>query len=293
MNDTTSDKPVAAGGQITIGGDLTVNRLGYGAMQITGKGVWGDPPDRDAAIATLRRAVELGVDFIDTADSYGPFVSEDLIREALHPYDHVRIATKGGFTRHGPGIWKIVGRPEYLRQCVLMSLRRLGVEQIDLWQLHRIDEQVPLEEQLGEIKAMQDEGLIKHFGLSEVSVDQIEEARKHIDVVSVQNLFNLVNRQSEDVLDHCEREGIAFIPWFPIATGQLAEDGGPLAQIAADHDATPAQLALASLLRRSPAMVPIPGTKSVGHVEENCRAAEVELTDAELERLGAVGAEAS
>jgi aryl-alcohol dehydrogenase-like predicted oxidoreductase len=293
VNDTTSDKPVAAGGQITIGGDLTVNRLGYGAMQITGKGVWGDPPDRDAAIATLRRAVELGVDFIDTADSYGPFVSEELIREALHPYDHVRIATKGGFTRHGPGIWKIVGRPEYLRQCVLMSLRRLGVEQIDLWQLHRIDEQVPLEEQLGEIKAMQDEGLIKHFGLSEVSVAQIEEARKHIEVVSVQNLFNLVNRQSEDVLDHCEREGIAFIPWFPIATGQLAEEGGPLAQIAADHDATPAQLALSWLLRRSPVMVPIPGTKSVGHVEENCRAAEVELTDDEFERLGAVGAEAS
>lgn len=295
MNDATSssDTPVAAGGQITIGGDLTVNRLGYGAMQITGQGVWGDPPDRDAAIATLRRAVELGVDFIDTADSYGPFVSEDLIREALHPYGHVRVATKGGFTRHGPGVWRIVGRPEYLRQCVLMSLRRLGVEQIDLWQLHRIDEQVPLEEQLGEIKAMQDEGLIKHFGLSEVSVSDLQAAREHIEVVSVQNLFNLVTRQSEDVLEYCEREGIAFIPWFPIATGQLAEDGGPLAEIAADHDATPAQLALAWLLRRSPAMVPIPGTKSVGHVEENCRAAEVELTDAEFERLDAVGAEAS
>ena len=293
MNDTTSDKPVAAGGQITIGGDLTVNRLGYGAMQITGQGVWGDPPDRDAAIATLRRAVELGVDFIDTADSYGPFVSEDLIREALHPYDHVTIATKGGFTRHGPGIWKIVGRPEYLRQCVLMSLRRLGLEQIPLWQLHRIDEQVPLAEQLGEIKAMQDEGLIKHFGLSEVSVADIEAAREHIEVVSVQNLFNLVTRQSEDVLEYCEREGIAFIPWFPIATGQLAEEGGPLAQIADSHDATPAQLALAWLLRRSPAMVPIPGTKSVGHVEENCAAATVELSGAEFERLSAVGAEAS
>jgi pyridoxine 4-dehydrogenase len=230
-------------------------------------------------------AVELGVDFIDTADSYGPFVSEDLIREALHPYDGVVIATKGGLTRSGPGVWEQVGRPEYLRQCVEMSLRRLGVEQLDLWQLHRIDAQVPVEESLGAVKELQDAGKIKHIGLSEVSVAEIEQARKVVDVVSVQNLYNLANRQSEEVLQYCEREGIGFIPWFPVAAGDLAKPGGLLDELAKEHEATHAQLALAWLLRRSPVMLPIPGTSSVAHLEENCAAASVELTDAEYDAL--------
>jgi pyridoxine 4-dehydrogenase len=225
------------------------------------------------------------VDFIDTADSYGPFVSEDLIREALHPYDGVVIATKGGLTRSGPGQWEQVGRPEYLRQCVEMSLRRLGVEQIDLWQLHRIDAQVPVEESLGAVKELQNAGKIKHIGLSEVSVAEIEQARKVVDVVSVQNLYNVGNRQSEEVLQHCEREGIGFIPWFPVAAGDLAKPGGLLDEIAKDHQATHAQLALAWLLRRSPVMLPIPGTGSVAHLEENCAAALVELTDEEYQAL--------
>jgi pyridoxine 4-dehydrogenase len=277
--------PVAASGTFAIGGDLTVHRLGFGAMRITGDGVWGPPADHDTALRVCRRAVELGVDFIDTADSYGPFVSEDLLREALHPYGDVVVATKGGLTRYGPGGWAPVGRPEYLRQCVHMSLRRLGVERIDLWQLHRIDAQVPVEESLGAIKELQDEGLIRHVGLSEVSVEEIEQCRAVLPVVSVQNLYNLANRQSEAVVDHCEKEGIAFIPWFPVAAGDLARPGGVLDAIAQDTGATPAQLALAWLLKRSPVILPIPGTGSVAHLEENCAAAELELTDAQFDAL--------
>ena len=282
---TSTTQPIATSGTFALGGDLTVHRLGYGAMQLTGQGVWGEPKDPDTAKAVLRRAVELGVDFIDTADSYGPYVSEDLIREALHPYGDVVIATKGGLTRSGPGVWEQVGRPEYLRQCVEMSLRRLGVEQIALWQLHRIDGQVPVEDSLGAIKELQDAGKIKHVGLSQVSVAELEQARKVVEVVSVQNLYNLADRSSEDVLDYCEKESIGFIPWFPVASGELAKPGGVLDEIAKDHRATHAQLALAWLLRRSPVMLPIPGTSAVAHVEENCAAAEVELTDAEFQAL--------
>lgn len=288
---TTSTKAstgVSSSGAFQLGGDTPVTRLGFGAMRITGDGIWGPPADLESARQVLRRAVELGVDFIDTADSYGPYVSEDLIREALHPYGDVVIATKGGLTRSGPGVWEQVGRPEYLRQCVEMSLRRLGVEQIDLWQLHRIDSQVPVEDSLGAIKELQDAGKIKHVGLSEVTVDEIEQARKVVDVVSVQNLYNLANRQSEAVVDHCEREGIAFIPWFPVAAGDLARPGGVLDGIAKDHAATHAQLALAWLLRRSPVVLPIPGTSSVAHLEENCAAAGVVLTDDEYDALTAL-----
>ncbi|MCU1622370.1 MAG: NADP-dependent oxidoreductase domain protein [Frankiales bacterium] len=274
-----------ASGTFAIGGDLTVNRLGFGAMRITGDGIWGPPKDPEVAKQVLKRAVELGVDFIDTADSYGPFVSEDLIHDALHPYTDVVVATKGGLTRSGPGIWEQVGRPEYLRQCVHMSLRRLGVDRIDLWQLHRIDAKVPVEESLGAVKELQDAGLIRHIGLSEVTVAEIEQARAVVEVVTVQNLYNLANRQSEEVLDYCEREGIGFIPWFPVQAGELAKPGGLLDEIARDHDATHAQLALAWLLKRSPVMLPIPGTGSVAHVEENCAAAEVVLTDDEYEAL--------
>ncbi|MBW3648638.1 MAG: aldo/keto reductase [Actinobacteria bacterium] len=286
---TTTTRPVRAGGTFALGGDLPVHRLGYGAMRITGEGIWGPPADPETARAVLRRAVELGVDFVDTADSYGPYVSEDLIREALHPYDEVVVATKGGLTRSGPGVWEQVGRPEYLRQCVEMSLRRLGVERLDLWQLHRIDEQVPVEDSLGAVKELQDAGKIRHVGLSEVTVAEIEQARKIVDVVSVQNLYNLGNRQSEDVLDYCEREGIGFIPWFPVAAGELARPGGILDEIASEHDATHAQLALAWLLRRSPVMLPIPGTGSVEHLEENCAAADVDLHDEEYDALTAAG----
>ena len=289
MTSTSTTRPVAASGTFALGGDLPVTRLGFGAMRITGPGIWGSPKDPETAKAVLRRAVELGVDLIDTADSYGPYVSEDLIREALHPYDGVLIATKGGLTRHGPDQWEQVGRPEYLRQCVEMSLRRLGVEQIGLWQLHRIDSQVPLEDSLGAVKELQQAGKIRHIGLSEVSVAEIEQARKVVDVVSVQNLYNLGNRQSEEVLQHCEQEGIGFLPWFPVAAGELARPGGLLDEIAAEHHATHAQLALAWLLRRSPVMLPIPGTGSIEHLEENCAAAGVELTDEEYDRLTAAG----
>jgi len=269
-----------------IGGDLTVHRLGYGAMRITGKGIWGDPPDRDAAKTVLRRAAELGVDFIDTADSYGPFVSEDLIREALHPYgDAMVIATKGGLTRTGPDVWPQLGRPEYLQQCVEMSLRRLGVEQIDLWQLHRIDPKVPREDQFGVMKQMQDAGKIRHLGLSEVSVEEIEAARQVFQVTTVQNLYNLANRQSEEQLDYCEANGIGFIPWFPVAAGDLAKPGGVLDVISKESGHSAAQLALAWLLRRSPVMLPIPGTSSVEHLEDNCGATDVELTEEQFEAL--------
>jgi aryl-alcohol dehydrogenase-like predicted oxidoreductase len=282
---TSTDRPVTASGTFDLGGDLTVHRLGFGAMRITGKGIWGPPADEETALQVLRRSVELGVDFIDTADSYGPFVSEDLIHKALHPYDGVVIATKGGLTRTGPDVWPVLGRPEYLRQCVEMSLRRLGVERIDLWQLHRIDPKVPREEQFGVMKELQDAGKIRHLGLSEVSVEEIAAAREVIDVVSVQNLYNLANRQSEEQLDYCEQNGIAFIPWFPVAAGDLAKPGGILDVLSKETGATPAQLALAWLLRRSPVMLPIPGTGSVDHLEENCAAGTLALTDEQFTAL--------
>jgi aryl-alcohol dehydrogenase-like predicted oxidoreductase len=274
-------RPIEASGTFRLG-TLEVHRLGYGAMQLTGKGVWGPPKDRDEAVRVLRRAVELGVNFIDTADSYGPYVSEELIREALHPYDRVTIATKAGLVRTGPGRWHPVGRPEYLRQECEMSLRRLGVERVDLFQLHRVDPRVPADAQFGLLADLRDEGKVAEVGLSEVSVDEVEAARGIVPVVSVQNLYNLSNRQSEKVLEHCEASGIGFIPWFPIDSGKLAEQGGPVRQVADALSATPAQVALAWLLRRSPVMLPIPGTSSVVHVEENCAAAELELDDEQL-----------
>jgi aryl-alcohol dehydrogenase-like predicted oxidoreductase len=275
----------SASGTFKIGGDMEVTRLGYGAMRITGDGIWGPPKDHGKAIAVLERVPEVGMDFIDTADSYGPHVSEDLIHEALHPYDGVVVATKAGLTRQGPNKWLPVGRPEYLRQQCLMSMRRLGVDTIDLFQLHRIDSKVPREDQFGELKKLQDEGLVRHLGLSEVSVEDIEEARRHIDVTTVQNKYNLTDRAHEDVLDYCEREGIGFIPWFPLAAGDLAKPGGPVADAAEAHDATPGQVALAWLLQRSPVMLPIPGTGSVDHLEENAGAAGIELTPEEIERI--------
>ena len=275
-----------AAGSFEIGGDLRVTRLGYGTMQLTGPGVWGEPRDPAAAVAVLRRAVELGVTFFDTADSYGPYVAEPLLHRALAPYsDEIVIATKAGFTRQGPNQWTPVGRPAYLRQQTEMSLRILGVERIDLQQLHRIDPDVPIEDQIGELKAMQDEGKIRHIGLSEVSVEEVEAASKVARIASVQNLFNLSRRTAEPLLDYATANGIAFIPWFPLATGKLAAAGGPLAQLAAKHSASPSQLALAWLLRRSPAMLPIPGTSSIAHLEENVGAAAIELSDEEFAEL--------
>jgi aryl-alcohol dehydrogenase-like predicted oxidoreductase len=278
--------PGEASGTVTLGGDLTVNRLGYGAMQLTGKGIWGPPDDHDECIRVLRRAVELGVTFIDTADSYGPYVSEELIAEALHPYpENLIIGTKGGLLRCGPGDWRPLGKPDYLRQEVEMSLRRLKLERIDLYQLHRFDPEVPAEDSLGELKKMQDEGKIRHIGISETSVDQVEQARKVVDVVSVQNMFNLSDRGHEDVLEHCEKEGIAFIPWFPLATGKLVGEGSVLTEAAKRHDVTPAQLALAWVLHRSPQVLAIPGTSKVAHLEDNMKAATVELSDEEFDEL--------
>jgi pyridoxine 4-dehydrogenase len=278
----------AQSGTFAIGGDLTVNRLGYGAMQLTGPGIWGDPADPDEAVRVLRRAVELGVNFIDTADSYGPFVSELLIKKALHPYpEDLVIATKAGLTRSGPGDWRPVGRPEYLRQQVELSLRHLGVERIDLHQLHRIDAKVPVAEQVGELALLQQEGKIRHIGLSEVTVAELQEAQQTATIVSVQNLYNLADRSAEALLEHAEANTIAFIPWFPLATGKLAGSGGPLDEIAARLGASPSQLALAWLLRRSPVMLPIPGTASVAHLEDNVAAAGLQLTDEDVEHLTA------
>ncbi|MCV7222564.1 aldo/keto reductase [Mycolicibacterium elephantis] len=278
-----------ASGTFTLGGDLTINRLGYGAMRLTGKGTWGPPEDRDECLRVLRRAVELGVNFIDTADSYGPYVSEELIREALHPYDGVVIATKAGLLRTGPDVWPVLGYPPYLRQECEMSLRRLGVDTIDLFQLHRIDDKFLLEDQLGELVALQQEGKIRHIGLSEVTVEQLEAAQKVADIVSVQNMYNLTMRTAEPVLEACEAQRIGFIPWFPLAAGPLAAPDGPLQRIAADHDASPSQLALAWLLKRSPVMLPIPGTSKVAHLEENVAAAAIELSDDEFETLSKAG----
>jgi aryl-alcohol dehydrogenase-like predicted oxidoreductase len=258
-------------------------------MRVTGKGVWGEPADRAASLATLRRLPELGVNFIDTADSYGPSVSENLIAEALYPYDGLLIATKGGLTRFGPDIWAPLGRPEYLRQCVLMSLRRLKLDRIDLWQLHRIDPKVPRDEQFGVIRDMRQEGLIRHVGLSEVSVEEIGAAQKFFPVASVQNRYNLVDRASEDVLEHCAKAGIGFIPWFPLAAGSLAKPGSILDSIAKKKGASPSQIALAWVLQRSPVMLPIPGTGSVRHLEENVAAAGITLTDDEFRTLDEQG----
>jgi aryl-alcohol dehydrogenase-like predicted oxidoreductase len=281
----------SSSGTFTIG-DIEIHRLGFGAMRITGTGIWGEPADRGEALRTLRRLPGLGVNFIDTADSYGPFVSEDLIREALHPYDGLLIATKGGLTRSGPDQWAPVGRPEYLRQCVHMSLRRLGVERIDLWQLHRIDVKVPRQEQFEAIRDMQKEGLIRHVGLSEVNVEEIEAARKVLPVVTVQNRYNLVDRGSEAVLDHCEKNGIGFIPWYPLAAGGLARPGSTLDEIAKKAGATTSQVALAWVLRRSPVMLPIPGTGKVAHLEDNVAAARIPLSDADFRTLNALGGKA-
>jgi pyridoxine 4-dehydrogenase len=276
-------------GSFKIGGDLTVHRLGFGAMRITGDGIWGDPKDRDEALKTLKKLPDHGVDFIDTADSYGPEVSEHLIAEALAPYKGLVVATKGGLTRHGPNIWAPVGRPEYLRQCVLMSLRRLGVERIDLWQLHRIDAKVPREEQFGVMAAMQKEGLIRHLGLSEVKVEEIEAASKHFKVATVQNRYNLIDRGSEAVLSYCEKHQIGFIPWYPLAAGELAKGHTALTEIADRLDASPSQVALAWVLKRSPVLLPIPGTGSAKHLKENVAAAEIELSDADFATLDAQG----
>jgi aryl-alcohol dehydrogenase-like predicted oxidoreductase len=272
----------------TIGGDLEVRRLGYGAMRITGDGIWGPPADPEAAKQLLRRVVELGVNLIDTADSYGPDVSENLIAEALHPYpDDLLIATKGGLRRTGPGEWPVDAHPDRLRECCEGSLQRLRVDRIDLYQLHRPDPDVPLEESLGALKDLQDEGKIRHIGISNVSVDEFERAQAVVDVVTVQNRYSLVDRDSDDVLDACEAAGIGFFPWFPLATGDLARPGGPLDELAGVHDATPGQLAIAWLLARSPVMLPIPGTASEQHLEENVAAAGLELDSEEFERLAA------
>ncbi|MBU3869841.1 aldo/keto reductase [Streptomyces sp. 4503] len=278
--------PALAAGSYHLGNDLTVIRLGFGSMQLTGPGVWGDPKDPDEAVRVLRRAVDLGVNFVDTADSYGPMVAEPLIRKALHPYsDGLVIATKAGLTRQGPDQWLPVGRPEYLRQQAEMSLRNLGLDRIDLFQLHRIDPHVPVEEQIGVLKELQEEGKIRHIGLSEVSIEDVEVATQVAAIVSVQNMFNLADRAAEPLLDYATEHGIGFIPWFPLATGRLAEGDGPLAALAEQHGASPAQLALAWLLKRSSAMLPIPGTSSVAHLEENVRAADIELSDAEFDIL--------
>ncbi|HTZ89686.1 MAG TPA: aldo/keto reductase [Alloacidobacterium sp.] len=278
----------SASGTFLLGGDLRIHRLGYGAMRITGEGIWGEPKDPESAKRVLRRAIELGVNFIDTADSYGPEVSEQLIAEALYPYPKdLVIATKGGFTRSGPNRWAPVGRPEYLRQCVEMSLRRLKLERIDLWQLHRIDPKVPVEESLGAIKEMQKQGKIRYVGLSEVTPEEIEHAKNILPIMSVQNRYNLTERSYEKTLLYCQHHKLGFIPWFPVAAGKLARSGGPLDQAAKKYHATAAQLSLAWLLHHSPVMLPIPGTTSIEHLEENIAASSVKLSAEEWKTIEA------
>jgi len=284
-----SDLNAAKSGTFKIGGELQINRLGFGAMRITGSGIWGEPADRDEALRTLKRVPELGIDFIDTADSYGPDISEELIREALHPYGKIVIATKGGLTRTGPERWIPVGRPEYLIQQAHKSLRRLGVEQIDLWQLHRIDPKVPAAEQFDAVKSLIDAKIIRFAGLSEVQVPQIEEASKYFPVATVQNQYNLVDRKSEAVLAYCEKHGIGFIPWHPLAAGNLAKPGSVLDMIAHKHNAAPSQIALAWVLKRSPVMLPIPGTSRVKHLEENVAGVNIDLSDEDFAALDAAG----
>jgi aryl-alcohol dehydrogenase-like predicted oxidoreductase len=285
---TAQARPAKASGEFSIGGKLPVTRLGYGTMRLTGPGVWGEPKDPDEAVRVLRRAVELGVNFLDTADSYGPAIAEPLIRKALHPYPaDLVIATKAGFTRQGPNRWTPVGRPEYLRQQAELSLRFLGLEQIPLLQLHRIDPKVPLEDQVGELKKLRDEGKVGLIGLSEVSVEQLRAAQAVAPIASVQNLYNLANRGAEELLDYSEANGIGFIPWFPLATGELAKPGSPLASLAERHGVSASQLALAWLLQRSPVMLPIPGTSSVAHLEDNVAAAAIALSEPEYAALEA------
>ena len=272
----------------TIGGDLEVRRLGFGAMRITGDGIWGPPDDPEEAKRLLRRVVELDINLIDTADSYGPEVSENLIAAALYPYpDDLVIATKGGLRRTGPGEWPRDAHPKRLKECCEASLRRLRLERIDLYQLHAPDPEVPLEDSVGALRELQEEGKVRHIGVSNVSVDQLERARAVVDVVTVQNRYNLVDRSTENELEVCEREGIGFIPWFPLATGDLARSGGPLDELASTHGAAPGQLALAWLLARSPVMLPIPGTSSIAHLEDNVAAQNIELGSEDLERLAA------
>ncbi len=286
MTNQNARPNAAAAGTFALGGDLFVNRMGFGAMRITGPGIWGEPEDPEEARAVLRWALELGVNLVDTADSYGPEVSERLIAETLHPYpEGLVIATKGGLTRPGPGRWEPDGRPEHLREACEGSLRRLKADRIDLYQLHRIDPRVPLEESVGTLAELREEGKIRHVGLSEVSIEELEHAREIVPIASVQNRYSLIDRGYEDVLDFCEREGIGFIPWFPLAVGDLARPGGPLDEIAARHDVAPGQIALAWLLWRSPVMLPIPGTSSVAHLEENTAAASLELKEEELAAL--------
>jgi pyridoxine 4-dehydrogenase len=288
---TDQDAPAAAAGTVTIGGDLTVNRMGFGAMRITGRGIWGEPDDREECIRVLRRAVELGVNFIDTADSYGPRVSEELIAEALHPYpDDLVIATKGGFLRSGPGRWDPDGRPEHLREACEGSLRRLRVDRIDLYQFHIPDRKVPFEDSLGALRDLQGEGKVRHIGLSNVNVHQLDQAAPLVDVVSVQNRYNVTDRASEGVLDACQELGLAFLPWRPVAAGPLAGPGSPLAEAAQRLGATPGQIALAWLLHRSPVMLVIPGTSKVAHLEENVAAAPIRLDPAEIEAFDRLAA---
>ena len=276
-------------GSFKVGGEIEIHRLGFGAMRITGKGIWGPPEDKPEAIRTLKRLPALGIDFVDTADSYGPDVSEQLIREALHPYRGMLIATKAGFQRPGPSVWEMDGRPEWLRKQALKSCKQLGVEQIGLWQLHRIDPKVPRDEQFGAVKSLLDDGIIRHAGLSEVSVADIEDASKMFKVATVQNRYNLVDRGGEDVLDYCEANGIGFIPWFPLAAGDLAKPGSILDGIAKAHESTPGQIALAWVLKRSPVMLPIPGTSKVAHLEENVAAVNITLSDQEFTALDRQG----
>lgn len=275
----------ARSGTFTIGGDLTVNRLGYGAMRVTGPGIWGEPADREAALSVLKRLPELGVNFIDTANSYGPEVSERLLKEALHPYDGLVIATKAGLERHGPNIWLTNGRPEHLISEAHASRERLGVEQVALWQLHRIDPRVPRDEQFAAVKLLLDDGVIRHAGLSEASVADIEAARQVFPVATVQNRYNLADRHYKDVLDYCERNGIGFIPWYPLLAGELTRPGTVLDDMAKKYGATSSQIALAWVLKRSPVMLPIPGTSKVRHLEENVAAADIELSNADFAAL--------
>jgi len=289
MASTKTKLDARKSGSFKIGGDIQIHRLGFGAMRVTGRGIWGPPTDKPEAIRTLKHLPKVGIDFVDTADSYGPDLSEQLIREALYPYDGMLIATKAGFRRPGPGVWEMDGRPDYLRKEAIKSRERLGLEQIGLWQLHRIDPKVLRDEQFAAIKSLQDDGIIRHAGLSEVSVADIEAASKVFTVATVQNRYNLVDRGSEDVLNFCEKHGIGFIPWYPLAAGNLAKNGSILDAIAKAHGATPSQIALAWVLKRSPVMLPIPGTSKVAHLEENVAAVNIELSDNEFATLDREG----
>jgi len=289
MTKDASTLDAGKSGSFKVGGEIAIHRLGFGAMRITGPGIWGEPEDRPEALRTLKRCPELGIDFIDTANSYGPDVSEMLIREALYPYEGMLIATKAGFTRPRAGVWEVNGDPEHLRAEAIKSCDRLGVKQIGLWQLHRIDPKVPREAQFAAVKSLIDDGIVRHVGLSEVGVADIEAAAKVFPVASVQNLYNLVDRSHEDVLDYCEAHSIGFIPWYPLAAGKLAQEGSILDAVARAHDATPSQIALAWLLARSPVMLPIPGTSKVAHLEENVAAVTITLNEEEFAALDRAG----